>query len=309
MSREPLLRPGFLLSEIYRCELRSMIDTLAKWYLSIAPASAPGYWREPKPLERARMEYEDEVRGGFLDWFPELSLTDKDVLDLGCGYGGRSVRYAELGARSLTGIETAEPQCFEAREFAAGRSISATFVTAYGESLPLAKECIDCILSYDVLEHVCDVDKTLRECLRVLRVGGSLYAVFPPFHHPTGCHFESWLSKMPWANVLFPCRSLIKAGTEIISRRADDFRPGHLRPTDKLWGINGITIRELKRLALRLDADISIDLAALFSPNNRKWKSCHMKYYAPLFAPLRYVPLLQECFTHRIVMIMRKTRR
>jgi SAM-dependent methyltransferase len=255
------------------------------------------------------MEYEDELKGGFLGWFPALSLAGKDVLDLGCGYGGRSVRYAELGPRSLTGVETAEPQCREARAFAASRKIAATFLTGCGESLPLQPDCFDCILSYDVLEHVCDVGKTLRECLRVLRIGGSLYAVFPPFHHPTGCHFESWLSMMPWANVLFPCQALVNAGTDIISRRADNFRPGQLRPTDKLWGINGITIRKLKRLADSLDVDFSIQLAPLFSSKNRRWESSHMKFYAPLIAPLRYVPLLQECFTHRIVMIMTKTHR
>jgi SAM-dependent methyltransferase len=286
-----------------------MIDTLASWYLSFAPSFAPSYWREAKPLERARMEYEDEVSGGFLNWFTSLSLTGKDVLDLGCGYGGRSVRYAELGAQSLVGIEPAERQCAEAREFAAQRRITATFVTGFGESLPLPENCFDCVLSYDVLEHVCDVAKTLEECLRVLRIGGSLYAIFPPFHHPTGSHFESWLSKMPWPNVLFPCQTLVKAGTDIISRRADNYRPDPLRPTDRLWGLNGITIRKLRQIISGLDADFSIQFAPLFSSRNRKWASWHMKYYAPLLAPLRHVPILQECFTHRIVLTMTKLHR
>jgi SAM-dependent methyltransferase len=287
-----------------------MFDTLASWYLSIAPSFAPSYWRDAKPLERARMEYEDEVAGGFLGWwFPSLSIAGKDVLDLGCGYGGRSVRYAELGARSVTGIEPAERQCCEAREFADSRRIAATFVTGSGESLPLPADRFDCVLSYDVLEHVCDVQKTLVECLRVLRVGGSLYAIFPPFHHPTGCHFESWLSKMPWPNVLFPCPVLVKAGTEIISQRVDYYRPDGLRPTDRLWGLNGITIRKIRRIANGLDADFSIQLAPLFSSKNRKWESWHMKYYAPLLAPLRYVPILQECFTHRILVTMTKPHR
>ena len=286
-----------------------MIDTLASWYLSIAPSFAPSYWREAKPLQRAQMEYEDEIAGGFLKWFPSLSLNGKDVLDLGCGYGGRSVRYAELGARSLTGIEPTERQCSEAREFAASHNVAATFVSGFAESIPLPAECVDCVLSYDVLEHVCDVGKTLEECLRVLRAGGSLYAIFPPFHHPTGSHFESWLSKMPWPNVLFPCRSLVKAGTGIISRRADNYRPNPLRPTDRLWGLNGITIRKLRRIVSGLDADFSIGLAPLFSSLNGKWESWHMKYYAPIFAPLRYVPLLQEGFTHRIVLTMTKAHR
>ena len=283
-----------------------MMEMLATWYLSLAPSFAPDYWRDPKPLERARMEYEDEVAGGFLKWFPSLSLTGKDVLDLGCGYGGRSIRYAELGSRSVTGIEPEERQCSEAREFATLRNVAATFVTGLGECLPLPANSFDCVVCYDVLEHVCDPGKTLEECLRVLRAGGSLYAVFPPFYHPTGAHFESWLSKMPWPHVLFPCRALVKAGTGILSMRNDNYRPNPMRPTDKLWGLNGITIRKVRQIAGRLDATFSIGYAPLFSPENSKWESWHVKYFAPLFPLLRAVPVLQEYFTNRIVLTMTK---
>jgi SAM-dependent methyltransferase len=282
-----------------------VIETLATWYLSLALASAPTHWLDPKPLERARMEYEDEIVGGFLKWFPSLSLAGKDVLDLGSGYGGRSVRYAELGAR-LCGIEPAERACSEAREFAIIHKVKATFIVGIAESLPLPSDYFDLVISYDVLEHVCDVGKTLEECLRVLRPGGSLYAIFPPFHHPIGAHFESWLSRMPWANVLFPYHTLLKAGTNMISQRADNYRPNPLRPTDKLWGLNGITIRKLRRILSSLNADCSMRLAPLFSPLNGKWESWRMQYYAPLFAPLRHVPIVQECFTHRIVLTMTK---
>jgi SAM-dependent methyltransferase len=294
-------------AEILRQGMEGVImQSLASWYLSLAPSHPPSHLLVSKPLQRARMEYEDEVAGGFLKWFPSLSLAGKDVLDLGCGYGGRSVRYAELGARSITGIEPVERHCSEAREFALSHNVAATFVFGFGESLPLPNDSFDCVLSYDVFEHVCDVRETLKECLRVLRSGGSLYAVFPPFHHPTGSHFDDWLSKMPWPNVLFPCHVLVKAGTNIISRRAGDYRPNPLRSTDKLWGLNGITIGKLRQIVNGLDADFSISLAPLFSPLNGKWESWRMKYYAPIFAPLRHVPILQECFTHRIVLTMTK---
>jgi SAM-dependent methyltransferase len=283
-----------------------MIETLARWYLSLARASAPAYWLAPKPLERATMEYEDEVAGGFLKWFPSLSLIGKDVLDLGCGYGGRSVRYAELGVRSLCGIEPAKRGCLEARDFAITNKVASRFVVGVAESLPFRPACFDCVISYDVVEHVCDVTKTLEECLRVLRPGGSFYAIFPPFHHPIGAHFEGWLSKMPWPNVIFPCHALLNAGTKIISQREGDYRPNPLRPTDKLWGLNGVTIKKLRRILSHLNADSSIQLAPLFSPLNSKWGPWRMRYYAGVLAPLRHVPIVQECFTHRIILTVTK---
>ncbi len=283
-----------------------MIDTLASWYLSIAPSYPPSYWREPKPLERAQMEYDDEMAGGFLQWFPTLSLIGKDVLDLGCGYGGRSIRYAELGARSVTGIEPAERQCSEARAFANLHRVDATFLAGSGECLPLLPTSFDVVVSYDVFEHVCDPGRTLKECLRVLRPGGSLYAVFPPFYHPTGAHFDGWLSKMPWPNVVFPCTALVKAGDDILSRRTDGYQPNPMRPTDRLWGLNGITIRKLRQITRNLDARFLIDFAPLFSSQNSKWESWHLKYFGPLFTLLRRLPVLQEYFTHRIILIMTK---
>jgi SAM-dependent methyltransferase len=283
-----------------------LMERLAAWYLSLVPASPPAFWREAKTLERAQMEYDDELTGGFLKWFPSLSLAGKNVLDLGCGYGGRTVRYAELGARSVTGIEPGERQCAEGREFAALHQVAASFQSGVGECLPLTADCFDCIVCYDVLEHVSDPGKTLEECLRVLRAGGSLYAVFPPFYHPRGAHFEGWLSKMPWPNVLFPCPALVKAGTRILTGRGDSYRPNALRPTDKLWGLNGITIRKLRKIAHGRDADFQICLAPLFSPQNRKWESWRMKYFAPVLAILRKTPIVQECFTHRIILTVTK---
>jgi hypothetical protein len=108
---------------------------------------------------------------------------------------------------------------------------------------------------------------------------------------------------------LFPCWALVKAGTGILSRRADNYRPNPLRPTDKLWGLNGITIRKLRRIAGSLDTGFSMGFAPLFSPQNTKWESWRMKYFAPLFAVLRRLPILQEYFTHRIVLTMTKPHR
>jgi hypothetical protein len=111
---------------------------------------------------------------------------------------------------------------------------------------------------------------------------------------------------MPWANVLFPCRTLVRAGSDILGRRGEGYRPGDLRPTDKLWGLNGITIRKLRQITREFDADVRISLTPLFSSRNRKWESWHMKYFAPLLAVLRRLPFLQEYFTDRIILTVTK---
>jgi 2-polyprenyl-3-methyl-5-hydroxy-6-metoxy-1,4-benzoquinol methylase len=277
----------------------------ARWYLSLAPVSAPNYWRTPQPLECARMEYEDEIAGGFLKWFPRLNLRDKDVFDIGSGNGGRTVRYAELGARSVTGLEVFERCLEESRQFAELRGVTnTTFVLGAGEELPFPSRSFDIITSYDVFEHVCDLRKVLSECMRVLRPGGTLYAVFPPFYHPNGAHLDSWLSRMPYPNLLFSAKTLLRAGYDILQQRSDDYRPNPIRPSDRLWGLNGATIRSTRRLLDSLGCNYRLDLAPLCSPLNSKWQSWRMKYYAWAFAPLRHVPWLQEIVTHRMVLTL-----
>lgn len=281
--------------------------SLARKYLSLAPASAPSYWTDPKPLERSLMEYDDEVAGGFLKWFPDIDLTGKKIFDIGSGYGGRSVRFRELGAKSVTGLEINERMVREASEFAASKQLTdVSFVVGFGESLPFPDDAFDVVTSSDVFEHVADLGKTLDECHRVLRSGGKLYAVFPPFHHPNGAHLDSWLSCMPWANVFFQCDAIVQAGYELLDERRDSFRPNPLRPQDKLWSLNGATISSVSRLIEQRGYKSDLQVAPLFSEMNSKWDPWRMKYYAFAFAPLRFMPLLREMFTHRIVLRLSK---
>src|SRR5438552_2323823 len=91
---------------------------LAKTYLKLAPSFPPKHWTTPNPLERARMEYDDEIAGGFLKWFPGIDLSGLSVFDIGCGYGGRAVRYRELGAHKVVGLEIGTAMVEESRAFA-----------------------------------------------------------------------------------------------------------------------------------------------------------------------------------------------
>jgi|SRR5579859_259920 len=185
------------------------------------------------------------------------------------------------------------------------RTLSSTL--AGGEHLPFAEGSFDIITSYDVFEHVHDLDRVFDECMRVLKPGGRLLAIFPPFYHPGGSHLEGWVSKMPWPNFLFRRETLIRAVQDIMRERNDGYQPHPMRPRDKLWTLNGATIRSVKgMLRMRTFRNARMELAPLFSPMNEKWGRWKMRYYAPFFKPLRHVPLLNELFVHRIVLDITK---
>lgn len=149
---------------------------VAKAYLKLAPAFPPKRWTAPQPLERAQIEYDDEVAGGFLKWFPGVNVRGLSIFDIGSGYGGRPARYRELGARKVTGVEVLSEMVEESRAFAESKGLTGMeFHVAEEERLPFGDESFDLIASYDVFGHVHEVDKALDECMRVLRPGGGGY--------------------------------------------------------------------------------------------------------------------------------------
>jgi SAM-dependent methyltransferase len=252
------------------------------------------------------MEYEDECgRRGFRAFFngrPEVE--GKDLLDLGCGYGGRTVRYKELGARTVTGTEIGPEAVDEAREFARSKGVDIRVLLSDEEQeLPLPDNSIDVICSYDVFEHVGSPERVIRDYWRLLRPGGVLCAVFLPFYHPThGSHLDGYISRAPLSNLLFPCQTLLVAAEELMQKRGGIQGLRALRPTGKLWGMNGLTLSRFHRIVNRLPfSKVRCWHEPLVSPFRSKWERWRMKYYALPFKIAANVPMLWEVFTDRVV--------
>lgn len=288
--------------------------TIAKALLSSFPAQrSPEYLPIDKvtrnvAMGRARRELEDERAGGFLRFFPSRSLPGGDLLDFGCGYGGRTVEFQRLAGGFAVGFDVETRMIGPALEFARAEGAPrVAYAAGIGEALPFADESFDVVVSYDVFEHVHDPEICLAECLRVLRPGGRLMIVFPPYYHPTGSHLEGYLSHLPWANVLFDQKTLLRAVDELLEERGDGFRPRPLRPGDPLYCLNGITIRAFRAMLARAGFEVeSVRLLPLFSRHNRRYDAWRMRYYAWVFMALSRVPGLRELFTHRVVAVLRR---
>ncbi|HVN08703.1 MAG TPA: methyltransferase domain-containing protein [Patescibacteria group bacterium] len=104
-------------------------------------------------------------------------IAGKDVLDVGCGYGGLLIVMKEAGARSLTGIEVDQYRL----EWSPKRLDSLGYQAKIMEldvCRPEAPEKLgmfDVILAQDVIEHVPDPRTTIRHLCQMLRPGGAIY--------------------------------------------------------------------------------------------------------------------------------------
>ena len=102
----------------------------------------PAYDR--RDIELVKREYElFGENGNFWDAFvgtiEPADLEGKDVLDVGCGWGGKSIALAErVGIRYLAGFDI--PSVFKpsvAKEFADSIGLHSEWKTGYGEAVRL----------------------------------------------------------------------------------------------------------------------------------------------------------------------------
>ena len=109
----------------------------------------------------------------FFSFFPKGSVK---VLDIGCNTGRGGVRLKELNpSLTLLGLDCAQerldtlPECYSNR------------VYGLSTDIPIEDRSVDVIVAGEFLEHLypADVDKTLCEFQRVLRIGGRLLLTTP----------------------------------------------------------------------------------------------------------------------------------
>lgn len=104
-----------------------------------------------------------------------LTLSGRDVLDIGCGTGGITLHLARTqDPRHIVGFDVEEPVIEAARRRAANEGLAekVRFVQAAPGRLPFADGSFDLVFSKDALIHVADKEAVFADIVRVLRPGG-----------------------------------------------------------------------------------------------------------------------------------------
>jgi SAM-dependent methyltransferase len=148
------------------------------------PADATKHEVAPDPLKDLRHE------------FPNLAslLSNRDVLDFGCGFGDQAGAMArEFGAR-VTGLDK-------------HLGLVAAATRRYGDLARftdrLDGSTFDVVISQDAMEHFDDPSSALAAMAAALRPGGVILLVFgPPWWAPYGAHMRFFCS-VPWLQLWF----------------------------------------------------------------------------------------------------------
>jgi len=99
-------------------------------------------------------------------------ITNLKVLDVGCGGGLVSEKFAEAGAQ-VTGIDLSGPSLQAARQHALNNGLTIDYQQVSADNLPFPAAAFDVVVCCDFVEHVSNkLDVFLAEMARVLRPGG-----------------------------------------------------------------------------------------------------------------------------------------
>jgi len=100
------------------------------------------------------------------------NITNKTILDVGCGSGQNSIYFALLGGKVL-GIDKRRSCLTEAVRLSESYAVNnyCLFSRCRAEFLPIANESIDIIFSKSTIQYM-DRKKVLCEYLRIIKPGG-----------------------------------------------------------------------------------------------------------------------------------------
>jgi SAM-dependent methyltransferase len=240
---------------------------LAYWCLRVLRglgASDPSHALSPDGPEGWQAA-EEQSSENWKRYFAQFGIADivphgVRVLDIGCGYGGTLLAWADAGRDSFwIGVEPFPRMAAIAER--TRRAPNARFLCAAGEGLPFKDQSFDLIVTNHTMEHVTDPRMVVSECLRCLKPGGQSLHVFPPYYSVLGHHL-TWIAWAPGLHYFFSAEALTAAVNRLIAEGRLHHTPlvvRQQRPWDRaaLPSMNGCTIRDWRRFCDTLPARVN----------------------------------------------------
>jgi SAM-dependent methyltransferase len=241
-----------------------------------------------------------------LNIFAEVpNLHGLQVLDLGCGLGGKTLYYAKQGARLVVGVDISRTRAHVAQTLTDKYAPSGAvhIIVSDAADLPFQADTFDGIISIDAWEHLYDTTAALSQCKRAVRPGGTIWISAMPYLSPWGAHAWNWLP-MPWLQVVLPARAVFKLIAWIeVWRRINRRLPLAVRldwsqPDDPAHA-RGLTLRAVEH-DLAISGLTTIQFAVV--PVGARYKGVIRR----LSYLLIRLPFLRELLAGMIVLILRK---
>jgi len=126
---------------------------------------------------------------------------DNKILDFGCG-DSSLVKFINENGYICYGVDIQEDRINEAKKTFQESSLNPDFlrviqtkrdgytITSQDFKLPFEDDFFDCVVSFQVFEHIDNIQKVIKELYRVIKVGGKVYLEFPSSYSIVEPHLE-----------------------------------------------------------------------------------------------------------------------
>ena len=168
-----------------------------------------------------------------------------DVLEIGCGVGTDTVRFARSGAR-VTAVDLSETAVALTAERLTDEGLEGDVREADAESLPFADGAFDLIYSWGVLHHTPDTARAIREVERVLRPSGEARIML--------YNSRSFFAAGVWARSMFRSRRALSP--------AESLATGLESPGTKAYTRNEVRVL--------FDPFLTVEIATVATPYDRR---------------------------------------
>ena len=122
--------------------------------------------------------------------FAQQYTRGQNVADAACGLGYGCRLLKEGGATTVTGIELTLEAVAYAHQYHLRDGIR--YIRGDATNLPLRRESIDIVTSFETIEHVPDTSALLEEFSRILKPGGTIILSSPNDWGLTDYHYHTW---------------------------------------------------------------------------------------------------------------------
>src|SRR5215204_2857653 len=174
-----------------------------------------------------------KVTASLLDAITEAGVTDRTVLDVGCGIGDLAIEVVARGAASGTGYDLSPKAIDEARRLAASRGVGERMGFEVGDGAQVDLPAADIVVINRVVCCYPDTENLLDHTLGAAR---GVFAITAPVSEgPTGWWNRLWRSEE--RRVGKECRSLCDWSSDVCSsdlRHREPARPHPRRCAGRL---------------------------------------------------------------------------
>ena len=113
--------------------------------------------------------------------FEKIYFNNKNILDIGCGPMG-SLEWADMACERI-GLD---PLADSYKEFGIGDQ-RMRYISGVVEHMPFPDNHFDVVSSFNSLDHVDNLEKAIKEIVRVVATGGYFLLLTDLNHEPTKC--------------------------------------------------------------------------------------------------------------------------